>query len=122
VVFSRVNNIEAFEADFAQRLPKAGLDYYNTFVKPLSDEQKKVWFEKQVYLALGVFLSACAQMKIDSTPMEGIEAGKYDEILGQTYYNAVVAVAIGQRDTEDFNQLEKKAKSRKALEEVVQAI
>jgi nitroreductase/dihydropteridine reductase len=30
----------------------------------------KNWYRKQVYLALGVFLSAFATMEIDATPME----------------------------------------------------
>jgi nitroreductase/dihydropteridine reductase len=39
---------------------------------------------------LGVFLSACAEMAIDATPMEGIEPDKYDEILNQSDYASIV--------------------------------
>lgn len=35
---------------------------------------------RQVYLALGVFLSACAAMEIDSTPIEGIIIDEYAKI------------------------------------------
>ncbi|PKQ61986.1 NAD(P)H-dependent oxidoreductase [Labilibaculum filiforme] len=119
VVFSRINNIQAFEEGLAERLPQGAVDYYNNFLKPLSEEKKNAWFEKQVYLALGVFLSACAEMQIDSTPMEGIEPDKYDKILGSKESHAIVAVAIGYRNVEDFNQPEKKAKTRKALNQVI---
>ena len=43
-------------------------------------------------------------MEIDATPMEGIEPINYDKILNQTDYTLIVAVAIGYRDIEDFNQ------------------
>ncbi|MRT92923.1 NAD(P)H-dependent oxidoreductase [Ancylomarina sp. 16SWW S1-10-2] len=122
VVFHRINNIQDFEEGLAERLPEGAVGYYNNFLKQLSEDQKNVWFEKQVYLALGVFLSACAEMNIDSTPMEGIEHEKYDAILGSDDYSTVVAVAIGFRDKDDFNQPEKKAKSRKALNQVIKSI
>lgn len=122
VVFSRINNIALFEKQIAETLPQPAVDYYNQFIKIQSEDQIKAWFDKQVYLALGVFLSACAEMKIDSTPMEGIDAAKYDQILGQENYSTLVAVAIGHRDAEDFNQLEKKPKSRRELEQVVTSL
>jgi nitroreductase/dihydropteridine reductase len=71
----------------------------------------KSWMSHQVYLALGVLLSACAQMEIDSTPMEGIEITKYDAILNNEKYTTLFAVAIGVRDENDFNQPKLKAKS-----------
>jgi len=63
-------------------------------------------------LALGIFLSACAEMGIDSTPMEGVEPENYDKILNQTDYATLAAVAIGHRGQEDSNQPSKKPKSR----------
>jgi len=122
VVFSRINNLQLFENQIAEILPEAAVEYYNRVVKPKSDEQIKTWFAKQVYLSLGVFLSACAEMKIDSTPMEGIDPEKYDKILGSTDYSTLVAVAIGYRDIEDPNQLEKKSKSRKPLNQIIKTI
>jgi len=122
VVFSRINNIKLFENQIAEILPEAAVDYYKRVVKPKSDEQIKTWFAEQVYLSLGVFLSACAEMKIDSTPMEGIDPEKYDKILGSTDYSTLVAVAIGYRDIEDPNQLEKKSKFRKPLNQIIKTI
>lgn len=62
------------------------------------------WAAKQVYIALGFFLSAAAMVGVDACPMEGIDAEKYDEILGLPAqgYNAVVAAAAGYRAADDW--------------------
>ncbi|MFS4491410.1 nitroreductase family protein [Maribacter sp. 2308TA10-17] len=122
IVFSRVNDLEVFETQIEKELPKGAVDYYKEFIKPLPEAEIKSWFDRQVYLAVGVLLSACAEMGIDATPMEGIEPENYDRILGNTDYATIVAVAIGYRDPEDFNQPSKKPKSRRALSEVVEMI
>ena len=122
VVFSRINNIDLFEKQIERELPKGAVDYYKEFIKPQTDEQIKAWFDKQVYLALGVFLSACAEMEIDATPMEGVEPENHDKILNQTDYSTLMAVAIGYRDNEDFNQPSKKPKSRKDINNVIETI
>ncbi|NMH89673.1 nitroreductase family protein [Flavivirga algicola] len=122
VVFSRINNIALFEKQIEEGLPKGAVDYYKEFIKPQSEEQIKAWFGKQVYLALGVLLSACAEMGIDVTPMEGIEQKNYDTILNQTDYSTLVAVAIGYRDQDDFNQPSKNPKSRRDINKVIETI
>lgn len=122
VVFSRINNIALFEKQIEQELPQRAVDYYKKFIQPQTSEQVFAWFGRQVYLALGVFLSACAQMDIDSTPMEGIEPLEYDKILNHKDYSTLVAVAIGGRDAEDDNQLSKKAKSRRETKQVIDDI
>ena len=61
------------------------------------------WATRQVYIALGNFLTSAAVLGIDACPMEGIEPAKYDELLGlpaQGYRTAVVATA-GYRSPED---------------------
>ena len=88
----------------------------------MPEEKIKSWFDKQVYLALGVLLSACAEMGIDATPMEGIEPENYDKILGQNEYATLVAVAIGYRDKEDGNQPSKNPKTRMAIDKVIETI
>lgn len=122
VVFSRIDDIELFEAQITEELPERAVNYFEEFIKPLPIEQTRAWFDRQVYLALGVLLSACASMGIDSTPMEGIEPENYDKILGLENYKTIVAVAIGHRDKDDFNQPHKKPKTRRALEKVIQSI
>jgi len=36
----------------------------------MDDNAKKVWIEKQIYIALGNLMTVCAQMEIDSCPVE----------------------------------------------------
>jgi len=122
VVFNRINDIALFEKQIEEELPEGAVDYYKEFIKPKSEEEIKAWFDRQVYLALGVFLSACAEMGIDATPMEGIEPTNYDKILNNEGYATVVAVAIGYRDNEDFNQPDRKPKSRLAFDKVIETI
>ncbi|PRP65908.1 NAD(P)H-dependent oxidoreductase [Nonlabens agnitus] len=122
VVFSRINNLEVFEQHVNENLPQSSVNYYNDYIKPQTVDEIKAWFDKQVYLASGVFLSACAAMDIDATPMEGVEPEKYDEILKQKDHTTLMAVAIGYRDPEDANQPSQKPKSRKDLSDVVESI
>lgn len=122
VVFSRVDDLSLFEEQIKRELPQGMVDYYNENLKPLPKEQITAWFDKQVYLSVGVLLSACAVMGIDATPMEGIEPANYDKIIGNNGYATLVAVAIGYRDEEDFNQPSKNPKSRIALDKVVETI
>ena len=122
VVFNRINDIALFEKQIEEELPEGAVGYYKEFIKPKPEEEIKAWFNRQVYLALGVFLSACAEMGIDATPMEGIEPTNYDKILNNESYATVVAVAIGYRDNEDFNQPDRKPKSRLAFDKVIETI
>lgn len=122
VVFNRINDITLFEKQIEKELPEGAVNYYKEFIKPKSEEEIKAWFNRQLYLALGVFLSACAEMGIDATPMEGIEPTNYDKILNNEGYATVVAVAIGYRDNEDFNQPDRKPKSRLAFDKVIETI
>ncbi len=122
VIFSRINSLALFEQQIEAELPERAVDYYKEFIKPQSEEQIKSWFNRQLYLSLGVFLSACAAMGVDATPMEGIEPEQYDRILNQSDYASIVAVAIGYRDEDDFNQPAKRPKSRRELEKVIETI
>ncbi len=68
------------------------------------------WSTRQVYLALGTFLSTAALMGIDTCPMEGIAPARYDELLGLTGsgYRTVVAATAGYRAADDkYAQLPK---------------
>ena len=78
--------------------------------------------EKQVYIALGHLLHAAAQMRIDSSPMEGFEPEGYDEILGLTEKNlkATVVCALGYRADDDAYQHVKKV--RKPYDDLFEVI
>jgi len=122
VVFNRVESIAFFEKQIEEELPEGAVNYFKEFIKPLPEEEIKAWFDRQVYLALGMFLSACAAMGVDATPMEGIEPDNYDKILGNDTHHTIVAVAIGHRDPEDFNQPSKKPKSRININKIIKTI
>ncbi|EHQ27269.1 NAD(P)H-dependent oxidoreductase [Mucilaginibacter paludis] len=65
--------------------------------------EKIVWAHKQAYIALGVLLTAAADMNIDACPMEGFLAGKFDEILGlkEKGLTTSVIATIGFRAEDD---------------------
>lgn len=72
-------------------------------VNRLTEDQRIAWSNKQTYIALGVLLTAAAEMGIDACPMEGFSAVKFDEILGLREKNltTVVIAAIGFRSEDD---------------------
>lgn len=93
----------------------------NTTLKLPADAQN-TWAAKQAYIALGNLLSAAANLKIDTCPMEGFDAAKFDEILGLADKNLTTAVIapIGYRSTEDpMQHLEKVRKSKSDLIEII---
>lgn len=112
VVFSAIDDVSKFEAQIQEHLPQGSIDYYNKMLKPLPEEEIKFWLRHQVYLSLGFFLSACASMGIDSTPMEGIQPKEYNNILKLDGFVTLFAVAIGYRDIDDANQPSLKSKFR----------
>ena len=83
----------------------------------LSPEELIAWNTKQAYIGLGFGLIMAATLGIDSTPMEGFQKEKYDEILGLTDEHAVLVLTFGYRSDEDHTQHHKKV--RKTLEQLV---
>ena len=69
-----------------------------------SEDEQVLWLEKQVYIALGNMLTACAVMDIDACPMEGFIPEEYDDILGLEAQNlsAVLVLPVGYRSAEDI--------------------
>ncbi len=64
------------------------------------------WTKSQVYLALGNAMHTLARLKVDSTPMEGVDS----ELIGDIFYDELgdyqchVALAIGyHHPSEDYN-------------------
>jgi nitroreductase len=81
-----------------------------------------VWMSRQVFIALGFFLTAAAVLGVDTCPMEGFVPEKYDEVLGlgaKGYASRVVATA-GYRAADDAYGTAKKV--RYELGEVVEHI
>ncbi|MGE8553925.1 MAG: nitroreductase family protein [Chryseobacterium jejuense] len=119
IIFQVIKNPEDFEKQIEENLPEGAVNYYRTRVKPKGESFVKSWLGHQVYLSLGVLLSACADMGIDSTPMEGIEPELYDEILKNDKYETLFAVAIGEKLDTDANQPKFNPKSRLKAEKVI---
>ena len=56
------------------------------------------WSMKQSYIALGFAIAACAELKIDSCPMEGFDKKSIDKILKlPDYLSSAVLLPIGYR-------------------------
>lgn len=116
IVFSIYDKVADFESERVNGLTVES--YYRERLAPLGDEVVKNWMARQAYIALGVLLSACAYMEIDSTSMEGIDREAYTKILGDDKFSVLFAVALGRRDKSDQNQLEFSPKKRKELSEL----
>jgi len=78
------------------------------------------WAARQSYIALGQFMAAAALLGLDTCPMEGLDAGQYDQILGleDTSFRTVVACPVGYRaEADKYAGL---AKVRFPIEELVE--
>ena len=68
------------------------------------------WAARQVYIALGNFMTSAALLGVDTCPMEGMDPAKYDEILDLPAkgFHTVVACPAGYRaETDKYSSLPK---------------
>lgn len=116
IVFCRNNALDAslvenYIADVIETTwaPAEALQWYKDmmlgFINNTPTEVKKTWAEKQIYIALWNAMTVLAHMHIDSCPMEGFIAEKYDEVLGlaEKWLSSVVVLPIGFRSQDDTN-------------------
>lgn len=122
IVFSVAEDLDAFQKVVDTHLPEALRDWYNNLKKTMPEAELRVWLARQVYIALGVGMSAAIALDLDSTPMEGIEPEKYMKILGMNDYKPLFALAVGYGADDDYYRPEAMPKSRRPLEDVVQTI
>lgn len=90
------------------------------FLLSRKDEENFTWATKQAYIALGTAMVAAADLKVDTTPMEGFDSALLDELLNlkEQGLKSVVLLSLGYRDSEnDFLANQKKV--RLPLEEFV---
>lgn len=75
----------------------------NVLLHPSRHATIDEWAARQVYIALGSFMTAAAVIGIDTCPMEGIVPAKYDEVLGLTGtgYATILACPAGYRAHDD---------------------
>ena len=115
VVFAQKKDLNAADIEhFIQRIaavrhmPLPSLNGYKQIMldfvgKAGREVDLNEWAGRQVYIALGNFLTCAALLGIDACPMEGIEPDKYDVILGlktQGFQTCCVATA-GYRAGDD---------------------
>lgn len=122
VVFSAADDLDAFQNVVDNELPPARRDWYNQIKANKSEADVKIWLSNQVYIALGVGLTASIALGLDSTPMEGIESDKYRDILNMPAYKPLFAMAVGYASEDDFNRIEATPKSRRLLKNVIETI
>lgn len=111
-----------FEATRIADLHPYAQAYFENNVATRGEAEVVAWRSRQVYIALGVLLATCAEMGIDSTPMEGIDTSAYDTILADDRYTTLVAVAVGRRAEDDPNQPHLTPKKRRTAEDVIRLI
>jgi nitroreductase/dihydropteridine reductase len=122
VVFSVVDDLDAFQNVVDNVLSDRHRDWYNSMRKSTAEADLKTWMAKQVYIALGVGLNASIALGLDATPMEGIEIDKYSRILNMTAYKPLFAMAVGYAAVDDHNRLEVAPKLRRSLDDVIETV
>ncbi|MBI1839532.1 MAG: nitroreductase family protein, partial [Verrucomicrobia bacterium] len=88
--------------------------YRNMMVKDVVEgERSKAsteWASRQAYIALGNFMTCAALLGVDTCPMEGFDADRYDEILElapQGWTTAVLCPAGYRAATDKYASLPK---------------
>ncbi|MDO8575131.1 MAG: NAD(P)H-dependent oxidoreductase [bacterium] len=112
LVFSALSNviervdqyIDLFSGGIIEK--KEALKGFETMAKgalsTLTPELATAWAKRQAYIALGFGLATCAEMNIDSCPMEGFDNIAFKKILGLSEnLNPAVLLTIGYRDPSD---------------------
>jgi nitroreductase len=86
------------------------------FAEKMSDEDRRAWNIRQVYIALGQLMTTAAMLGIDTCPMEGISPTGYDRVLGLEHsgYATAVACALGYRAENDKYATMPKARFERA--------
>ncbi len=134
VVFAIKQNLDADYVDRyvarmaeVQQVPIDSLQGFGNVVKGFIDKPPypldiDAWSTRQVYIALGEFMTTAAMLAVDTCPIEGFSPPKYDEILGLAAqgYASVVVCAAGYRSAED--KYATKPKVRFTTEDVVEYI
>jgi len=125
VTEEHLNHYAAIKSE-ANNIPVESLSGYMQFIQSnlgtRTPEQIDSWTAKQTYIGLANLMNAAAELHIDTCPMEGFDASKYDEILGLSAKGLAAAVVcpIGYRSEEDATQ--HAAKVRKSLEDLFELV
>ena len=88
-------------------LPRGRYERYTDMIKERFAQREPIRnFEhaaRQAYIALGMALAQAAELKIDSTPVEGFDHENFDKVLGleKLGLKSVVLMYVGYADREN---------------------
>jgi len=81
---------------------REGLAGFEEMVTGFIPHASPEWAKKQTYIALGFALAACAELQIDSSPMEGFDPVAVAKILeAPSNYDVAVFLPIGYRAVDE---------------------
>jgi nitroreductase/dihydropteridine reductase len=120
--------VDSYIAEIAHKRQKsiADLSGYRSMFDGIiagSEEANFNWTSKQTYIALGVALVTAAELRVDSTPMEGFDRNSVDKILKLENQNlsSVSILTLGYRD-EKNDTLASMPKIRKSSDELIKVL
>lgn len=102
----RIDDIYNYTTD-QRGLPRGRFGSYTNKLKalylPQTAEENFAHTARQAYIGLGLALAQAAELKVDSTPMEGFDNSVLDELLDlrSKGLRSVVLMPIGYRDNEN---------------------
>ena len=100
----RIDDVYNYTTD-ERGLPRGRFDSYTNKLKalylPQTAEENFAHTARQAYIGLGLALAQAAELKVDSTPMEGFDNSALDELLDlrSKGLRSVVLMPLGYRDT-----------------------
>ena len=100
----RIDDIYNYTTD-QRGLPRGRFGSYTNKLKalylPQTAEENFAHTARQAYIGLGLALAQAAELKVDSTPMEGFDNSALDELLDlrSKGLRSVVLMPLGYRDT-----------------------
>lgn len=104
--YERIENV--FKRTAHERgLPNDAMEGYGKTLwssyQPLGITWHKAHAARQAYIALGMAIAGAAEQRVDSTPMEGFEPERVDQLLGlnELGLTSVVLLALGYRDEQN---------------------
>lgn len=99
----RIDNIYKYTTEGRGQAPDRYKDYTDRLKKAYLNRPAELNYEhaaRQLYIAFGFAMAMAAELKVDSTPMEGFDADALDKLLGlrEMGLRSVTMLPLGYRD------------------------
>jgi nitroreductase len=76
----------------------------------MNEADKIAWASKQAYIGLGFAIALCAELQIDSGPMEGFDKNEFKKILKMPeHFYPQALLAVGYRSKEENSRIKNRA-------------